>query len=59
MDRRQNKYELSTILTSKELTTITTITDEFHGDWNYVIHSQKLQVILCDFLHFALRSKWY
>jgi transposase len=37
----KNKYKLGTIVTDKELAAINIVRDDFHGDWNYVIHPQK------------------
>jgi transposase len=37
----KNKYKLGTIVTDKELAAINIVRDNFHGDWNYVIHPKK------------------
>ena len=37
----KNKYELGIIVTDEELDAINIVRDNFHGDWNYVIHPQK------------------
>jgi len=36
-----NKYELGIKVTDEELAAINIVRDNFHGDWNYVIHPQK------------------
>jgi len=36
-----NKYELGIKVTDEELATINIVRDEFHGDWNYVIHPKE------------------
>ena len=36
----KNKYELGTIVTDEELAAINIVRNDFHGDWNYVIHPQ-------------------
>jgi len=34
----ENKYELGIEVTDEELAAINIVRDDFHGDWNYVIH---------------------
>jgi transposase len=36
----KNKYELGTIVTDAELSAISIERDDFHGNWNYIIHPQ-------------------
>lgn len=48
----KNKYELGTVVTDKELAAINIVRDDFHGNWNYVIHPKKEQDTSSELLNY-------